>query len=297
MTHRQRILRAVLCWALLGAASGVHAAQEDPFAGVEITTTEIAPGLHVLEGAGGNIAVLSGPDGMLMVDDQYAPLSERIQAALDAIAPGGPRFVLNTHYHGDHTGGNAFFARSGTLVAHENVRIRLAGDDGFDAAGLPGITFDDRIRFHVNGEVVDVVHLPAGHTDGDSVVFFRNANVVHMGDHLFDGVFPYVDLAAGGTVRGMLRNLDHVLEQIDDDTRVISGHGKAAVVDAAAIESSALMIRSTLSRVRRQLADGTSPQAILDEGVEPRWKDWSWRFIDEDRWLRTLLTELGQPLP
>lgn len=276
----------------LGASlflGGTAVAADDRFADVEIETTNLRGGVHMIAGAGGNIGVLATPDGLLMVDDQYAPLAERLQAELDAIAPDGPRFVVNTHFHGDHTGGNPFFGRQGTIISHENVRVRLLDGSEMQAAGLPMITYGDRIRLHMGEETIDLVHLPDGHTDGDSVVFFREADVAHLGDHFFNGRFPFVDRSAGGSVDGLIANVTDLLEQLGPDTVIIPGHGPLADPDDLRVYLE--MLRETRQTVRDQVAAGRSDDEILARGLAGRWEDWSWEFITEERWLSTLLAE------
>lgn len=271
---------------LLGGAAF---AADAPFADVEVETENLRGGVHMITGAGGNIGVLATRDGLLMVDDQYAPLAERLQTELDAIAADGPRFVVNTHFHGDHTGSNPFFGREGTIIAHENVRVRLLEGDEMPAAGLPVITYDDRIRLHMSDETIDLVHLPNGHTDGDSVVFFREADVVHLGDHFFNGRFPFVDRSAGGSVDGLIANVADLLEQLGPDTVIIPGHGPLADTDD--LRSYLEMLRTTRQIVGDQVTAGRSDEEILARGLAERWEDWGWEFITEERWLSTLLAE------
>src|ERR1041384_5035781 len=169
------------------------ASAQQEFFQVGIKTIHVAKNIYMLQGAGGNIGVSAGPDGILIVDDQFAPLAEKIEAALKQLNPGRLKFVLNTHFHGDHTGGNAHFGRSAEIIAHANVRKRLGGD-AVVKGGLPIITFDDSLSVHFNGEEIKVLHVPPGHTDSDSIIHFTGANVVHLGDSFFSGRFPNIDL-------------------------------------------------------------------------------------------------------
>ena len=258
----------------------VLAGPADRFGGVEIKASHVAGTVHMLEGAGGNIGVSVGDDGVLIVDDQFAPLADRIEATIGELGGAAPRFVLNTHFHGDHTGGNAHFGRSGLIVAHENVRVRLASG-GAPAPALPAVTYQDRVRIHFNGDDIDVIHLPSGHTDGDSVVWFRNAGVIHMGDHFFSGRFPFVDVASGGSVAGLIANIDGVLGMIPPDTRVIPGHGPLGGVDELRLALG--VIQESAATVREAMADGTLGD--LKRDGFGRWSEWGSGFISEGRWI------------
>ena len=272
--------RSAAATALLFA--GVCAAQQDRFADVEIKTVPVAGPVYMLEGAGGNIGVSVGADGVLMVDSQFAPLAERILAAVKALGGGPPKLLLNTHLHGDHVGGNSFFATTGVVLAHDNVRARMAGTD---AAGLPTATFQDRVRLFFNGDEIDVIHLPGGHTDGDAVVWFKNSKVIHMGDLLFNQRFPFVDVANGGTVRGLLRNLQRVLDMLPPDTKVIPGHGPLGGVPD--IVATADMIRLSVAAVRKAVAASTVDE-LKESGIEG-YQDWSWDFVNTARWIDTIV--------
>ena len=214
------------------------AAQPD-LSKVEITTTKLAEGLHVLFGAGGNIGVSSGKDGVFIIDDQYAPMTSKIKAAVAGITDKPIRFVLNTHWHGDHTGGNENLGGAGSIiVAHENVRKRMSVEQFLEAfnervpaspaAALPVVTYADSVSFHLNGEEMHCFHLPPAHTDGDSVVHFKKANVIHTGDLFFNGLYPFIDASTGGSVDGMINAADKVLALANDATQIIPGHGPMA---------------------------------------------------------------------
>jgi glyoxylase-like metal-dependent hydrolase (beta-lactamase superfamily II) len=264
----------------------VAVAQRD-FSDVEVKATKVAGSVYMLEGSGGNIGVSVGEDGVLMIDDQFAPLSEKIKQAIRDIGGSMPKFVLNTHYHGDHTGGNAEFGAEGTIIAHANVRARLANaDPPKPAVALPVVTFDQSVSVFMNGEEVKLRHLAAGHTDGDAVVYFTKSNVVHMGDQLFQNAFPYVDMDAGGTVQGYIRNLESVLNWLPDDARVIPGHGSLS--SKQDIRNSLGMIRETAAVVKEKMAQGKSLQDIQAEGLDDKWQSWGAGFINSDRWIETL---------
>ncbi|MEZ5558871.1 MAG: MBL fold metallo-hydrolase [Pseudomonadales bacterium] len=272
----------------------VLAAEPDPFADVVVAPHRVSGSLYMLTGAGGNIGLSIGSDGTLLIDDQYAPLAERIQAAVDASGGGAPKLVLNTHFHGDHTGSNPFFGRTGTIIAHDNVRARLLDEDGFGAAGLPVVTYSDRISVHFNGDTIDVIHLPAGHTDGDSIIWFREANVLHMGDLFFNGQFPYIDTDSGGSVAGVIDNIDTVLSMIPDDIAIIPGHGPLARKPELA--ATLQMLRETRAAVIGALGSGRSIDEIVREGLDARWAAWGGGFINEERWIRILATSFaGSP--
>lgn len=237
---------------------------DDRFANVEVKATQVAGSVYMLTGSGGNIGVSAGEDGLLMIDDQYAPLAEKIAATLSELGDKSPRYIVNTHYHGDHTGSNAFFHenRGATIFSHENVRIRLASADDADPASLPVVTYQDGIKFHMNNDIVHVFHLPDAHTDGDSAVWFEQADVLHAGDFFFNKIFPYIDLGAGGTVKGYIAAIEVLLSKIEDDTQVIPGHGPlASKQDLAAALT---MIKETYAYVQEKKSAGMTEQEVLD---------------------------------
>ena len=284
--HSTLIAASLLCSVTAGAAP-------DPFAEVEVTATAVAGPVHMLTGAGGNIAVTVGEDGVLIVDDQFLPLAERIQGAINELGGDRPKFVLNTHYHGDHVGGNPHFGQAATIIAHRNVRTRLAADAALPPVALPVVTFDDSMSVHFNGEEIALFHLPAGHTDGDSAVWFKSSNVLHLGDQLFSGRFPYIDLDAGGTVQGYIANLEAVLESAPDDVQVIPGHGPLGTLDA--VREVVAVIRTTRATVAQAIADGTKIDAIIKAGLGDEFAArWGSGFITEERWIRILARDIGE---
>ena len=284
---------------ILLAALNTAVAQQD-MEDVQIKATHVAGNIHMLEGRGGNIGVSAGSDGLLIVDDQFAPLADRIRAALKKINPGKLECVLNTHYHGDHIGGNIEFGPEAHIIAHTNVRKRLSTTQQLfgrtsepqPAEALPVITFDNSLSLHFNGEEIRVIHFPRGHTDGDSVVFFKKSNVVHMGDHMFNGMFPFVDLDHGGDVKGMADNVQAVIKQVAADVKVIPGHGPLA--DRDDLKTFHAMLIETISHVQNQRAAGKSLIEIKAAGVPAKWQPWGNGFIKTDRWLETIYKSLDR---
>ncbi len=254
-----------------------------------LTVTAVAGNIHMLEGKGGNIGVSAGEDGLLIVDDQFASEEQKIRAALKDINPGPLKFVLNTHVHGDHTGGNEAFGKEAVIIAHENVRKRLV-DDEQPKSALPVVTYEDKVSVHFNGEVIDLIHFPNGHTDTDTVIFFRSSNVVHMGDHFFSGRFPFIDLGRNGSVQGYLDNVAAVLAALPDDVKIIPGHGPLST--KADLQAFHTMIDTCYTAVKEQVKAGADMEAILAKGVPAAYKEWGWRFISEERWLATLHDDL-----
>jgi glyoxylase-like metal-dependent hydrolase (beta-lactamase superfamily II) len=280
---------------LLVFAAVVHAQQTD-FSKVQIKATKVAGNVYMLEGSGGNIGVSVGDDGLLIVDDQFAPLADKIRAALKGIADKKLHFILNTHWHGDHTGGNVAFGPEATIIAHDNVRKRLATEQKsavFNRTtppspkeALPVITFDKTLTVHFNGEEIRAIHFPQGHTDGDSVIFFTSSNVVHLGDDFFAGRFPFVDLESGGTVEGLVRNIGELITKIPEGAKLIPGHGPISTIDD--LKSYHRMLQQTTEIVRQKIAAGKTLEQIKSEGLPEEWKPWGEGFIKTDRWVETI---------
>jgi cyclase len=285
---RVRFLTPALAFAL---ATPLLAQQQD-FSKVEVTSEKVAEGVYMLKGAGGNIGLSIGPNGSLVIDDQYAPLSDKILAAIKALTPDPVRFVVNTHWHGDHTGGNENLAKTGAfLVAHENVRKRMGSEQfiamfnqkvpASPAAALPVVTFAEGVTFHWNGDEVRAFHVAPAHTDGDTVVQFVKADVVHMGDCFFNGMFPFIDTSSGGRVDGIIAAADRVLGGVTDKTKIIPGHGPVATkADLQAYRDTVKAIRDRVAKLKaegktKEAAAAAKPTAEFDA-------KWGQGFIKPD---------------
>jgi glyoxylase-like metal-dependent hydrolase (beta-lactamase superfamily II) len=281
-------------------------AQQQDFSKVQIKVTKVSGNIYMLEGAGGNIAASIGEDGIVIVDNQYAPLADKIQAALKnlGITDKPVRFVINTHYHGDHTGGNAPFANAGsTVIAQDNVRKRMeSGGTGGNGgsikmdippapkAALPIITFDHDVTVHLNGEDIRALHFPAGHTDGDAVIFFPKNNVVHMGDDFVRYGFPYIDVASGGSVQGMIAAMEKVSAELPAEVKVIPGHGDVSNLDD--VRAFVKMLKETSAAVQKAIDERKTVEQMKQEKILEPWKKWSGDFIDADKFTETLYNSL-----
>lgn len=238
----------------------------------QITTQDLGSGIHVLLGDGGNVALSSGADGNFLVDDKWARQSEAILAAVEQIGKGAVRFVINTHWHADHTGGNENLANAGAvIVAHDNVRKRMSSDQFIEAlqwavppspaAALPVVTFGEGLTLHLNGNEVQVIHVAHAHTDGDALVYFKQANVLHMGDIYFHGSYPFIDLSSGGSIQGMIAAVEHGLVIADEHTTVIPGHGP--VTDRAGLAAYHELLISWRDAVKAHKDAGKSLQETI----------------------------------
>lgn len=278
----------------------VTASAQTDYSKVQMKATKVAGNVYMLEGAGGNIGVSVGDDGLLIVDDQFAPLADKIRAALKGIADKKLHFILNTHWHGDHTGGNIAFGPEATIIAHDNVRKRLATEQKsavFNSTtppspkeALPVITFDQTLTVHFNGEEIRAIHYPKGHTDGDSVIFFSASNVVHLGDDFFAGRFPFVDLESGGSVEGLVKNIGELIVKIPADAKLIPGHGPISSLDD--LKSYHRMLQQTTDIVRGKIKAGKTLDQIKSEGLPAEWAPWGTGFIKTDRWVETIYKSL-----
>ncbi len=277
-----------------------HRPQEPDWSKVQIKTTKVAGNVYMLEGAGGNIGVSVGEDGILIVDDQFAPLADKIKASLKTLGQGKLRFVLNTHWHGDHTGGNAAFASETTIVAHDNVRKRMSSEQKSEffksttpaspKEALPVITFDEALTVHFNGEEIRAIHFPHGHTDGDAVIFFTASNVVHLGDDFFSGRFPFVDLESGGSVEGLTKNIEVLLTKIPAGANLIPGHGPISTIDD--LKAYHRMLIETTGIIRQKIEAKKTLAEIKSEGLPAEWNSWGTGFIKTDLWIEIVYRSL-----
>jgi glyoxylase-like metal-dependent hydrolase (beta-lactamase superfamily II) len=276
----------------------------DKLADVTIKVHKVAGNVYMLEGQGGNIAVSVGEDGIVLVDDQFAPLAGKIKAALKGITDRPIRVVLNTHWHGDHTGGNAIFGRSAPIVAHDNVRRRLVsggpktqlGDKTLDPRppapreALPIITFQDKVSVHLNGEEIRAIHVPSGHTDGDSIVYFTKSNVVHLGDDFVRYGFPFVDLTSGGSVKGMIAALDRVVKELPADVKVIPGHGDLSTMED--VKKLSATLKECVKLVEAEVKKKKTLEQIQKAKVLAKHEDMGKGFINADTFIEIIFKEL-----
>ena len=285
-------------------AAGWVLAQEQDFSKVQIKVTKVAGSVYMLEGDGaGNIGASVGEDGIVIVDDQYAPLADKIQAALKGITDKPVRFIINTHYHGDHTGGNAYFQKQAPIIAQDNVRKRL---ESGGAAGngssihmdvkpapkeaLPIITFDHDVTVHLNGEDIRALYFPAGHTDGDSIIFFPKSNVVHMGDDFVTYGFPFIDVESGGSIDGMIDGVEKVIAQVPPDVKIIPGHGPVSTIDD--VKAYLAMLKGTRDAVAKEIKAGKTVDQMKQAKLLDPWKRYSGDFVNEDTFIETLYNSL-----
>jgi glyoxylase-like metal-dependent hydrolase (beta-lactamase superfamily II) len=260
------------------------------FSDVKIKAQKAAGDVYMLTGAGGNIGVLATDKGLLLVDDQFQPLAEKIESAMSVIKNNELKYVVNTHYHGDHTGSNSYFSHKAPIFAHENVRTRLSDKTEYDVNTLPVVTYKDGLTIHLDNEEIKLTHLPSGHTDGDTIVYFKEANVLHTGDLFFEIGFPYIDLNSGGSVKGYLANVNYMVNNTPADAAVIPGHGK--LTDINSLKAFARMIDYSIKLVEKALSEGKKEVDILKTGIGEKYKDKSWSFINEEKWLKTLISDL-----
>ena len=273
-------------------------AQQD-FSKVQIKVQKVSGSVYMLEGMGGNIGASVGEDGIVVVDDEYLPLAEKIEAALKGITDKPVKFVLNTHWHGNHTGGNPYFGEKAPIIAQENVRKRLAsgGKTRFGETkpapkvALPVITFDEDVSVHLNGEDIRAIHIANGHTDGDSVIFFPQSKVIHMGDDFFNGgMFPFIDLDSGGSVQGMIAGGEKILAEAPDDVKIIPGHGPLGTKDD--LRKFVAMLKETSAAVQAGIKKHKTLDQLKKEKVLAKWDAYGQSFIKTDVFTEILYDSL-----
>lgn len=270
-------LGAIAAHLLLLSPAGFAQDQE-----VEYIPTTLSPTITMIKGRGGNIAVSSGEDGVFIIDDQLQPLTDQLLAAIREVSDRPVRFVINTHYHGDHVGGNETLGKSGSvIIAHDNIRERMTSDQfnhfwnettpAWPKDSLPVVTFNDRVTLHFNGESVEVIHVPRGHTDGDSIVHFPQSNVIHMGDILFNGLYPFIDLDGGGTIQGMIGAVETAIGLADAETRVIAGHGPLS--DRAGLQEYLDFLTKARDNVQALIDQGMSLEQAIEAKPTAEWDE------------------------
>jgi cyclase len=295
--------------ALLLLAPGLALAQQpQDFSKVEVKIAKVGGNVYLLQGSGGNIAASVGDDGILLVDSEYAPLGDKILAALNSVAPGKQvKYLINTHYHADHTSGNAFFgSRGAVIIAQENVRKRLAdgssggggGNMSFKqppapSAALPVLTYENEMSIYFNGEEIRIMHFPAAHTDGDSVVYFTKSNVVHMGDIFVRYGLPFSDIRGGGSIQGMIAACDKISDTLPADVKVIPGHGELASLDD--VRAYGKMLKDTMAVARKALAEGKTLEQMKQENILAPWANEARGFVKTDTFIDELYYSLTGP--
>jgi len=286
------ISRYVIGTILFLVSAGAILAQES---GITFKSTELSEGLFMLEGqggfAGGNMGLMTGSDGVILIDDALEPMAEKVIKAVEEHTERPVDFLINTHVHGDHTGGNEALHKTGaTIITHDNIRHRMLTKNAAKDA-LPQVTFSDSVTFHLNGHTALVFHIPHAHTDGDAVIHFPEVNVIHSGDLLFNGIFPFIDLDSGGSVAGYLAGQEKILSMADADTKIISGHGPLA--SKADLQAAHDMLFDALIRVKKFVDAGDSEVEILAEKPLALYHgDWNWEFITTEKMTQTLYRSL-----
>ncbi len=271
-------------------------AQQQDFSKIDVKGSKVSGNVYMLQAdpGSGNIGASVGPDGILIVDDQFAPLAEKIRTALKEAGGGPLKFILNTHWHFDHVGGNKVFGPEAPIIAHTNVRKRLTTEQKAMGRTFPPepkeawpvITFDHALSIHFNGEEIKVFHMFPGHTDGDSVVYFTGSKVIHMGDQYIANGFPFIDYESGGDVEGFAKNIAAVLAQLPPDAKVIPGHGPLSTRDD--LKAYHRMLVETMTSVRQRVEAGKSLDTIKTEGLPDEWKPFSRGFITTDKWIEAI---------
>jgi glyoxylase-like metal-dependent hydrolase (beta-lactamase superfamily II) len=297
----KKFIAASFILSLFSSATFAHKKHENENQTQDITvkTQKITDRVYMLQGRGGNVGASVGADGILIVDDDYAQVSPKIAEALKALGAEKPRFIFNTHWHGDHTEGNKFFGKDSLILAHTNVRKRLSIEsmvlgnktEPYPKFALPVFTYDQSMSVHFNDEEIRAVYYPNGHTDGDSVIFFTKANVVHLGDDFFVGRFPFVDLDSGGSVSGLTKNIADLLAKLPADVKIIPGHG--ALSTREDLKAYHQMLVETTDIIHKGMMSGKTPEGLKKEGLPEKYKSWGTGFIKTDFWIETIYKSLS----
>lgn len=292
----QRIFSLIISLSLLATVAAAHGDNRhfENTQDVTVKSTRVSGNVYMLQGRGGNVGALVGSEGILIVDDDYKAVSEKLRDALKELGSEKPRFIFNTHWHGDHSEGNQFFGKDSIIVAHSNVRKRLSqvntifGEktQPYPDFALPMITFTESVSIHFAGEEVRAVYYPSGHTDGDSVIFFTKSNVVHLGDDFFVGRFPFVDLDNGGSVQGLINNIGTLIKQIPADAKLIPGHGAVSTLDD--LKNYHQMLLDTAKIVQDAMKAKKTLDEIKKAGVPEKYNSYGTGFIKTDLWLETI---------
>jgi len=292
----QKLLSALILTAFVGLTTFAHDDNSHFEKQQEVTVkvTKISGNVYMLQGRGGNIGAIVGQEGILIIDDDYKVVSEKLSAALKELGSAVPKYIVNTHWHGDHTEGNEFFGKQSIIIAHEKVRKRLTDPPvifgqktaPYQPFALPAITYSERMHLYFDGDQIDMIYLPAGHTDGDTMVIFNTAKVVHLGDHYFNGRFPFVDLASGGSVQGLINNIGTAIAMMPPDVKVIPGHGPLATLDD--VKSYQQTLTETSKIVQDAMKKGLSLDEIKKAGLPEKYKAYGSGFIKTDAWIETV---------
>ena len=290
-THKILTIPLILFWLVYAQ---IAISQDE----VKIESTQITDQIYMLTGNGGNLGLFIGQDGTFLIDDQFAPLTEKIITEVKAVGGDSPKFLINTHYHGDHTGGNENLGQGGTLiVSHDNVRDRLRNGafirefnmkmEAVAPAGLPVVTFSEDISFHLNGDTVHAVHVPHSHTDGDVIIHFSAANVIHGGDIIFSGFYPFIDVSHGGSIKGMINGVKLIMSLSDENTKIIPGHGP--LTNKAELANYLTMLETAYERLRKLKADGkTAREAIDAKPLADLEEEWGDGLFNGDKWIEII---------
>ena len=297
------LIKALLLFILSGFPFSISIAQN--WDSYKVTPQKLSEHIYMLTGVGGNIGLTVGEDGIFIIDDQFAQLNEKIKAAINSIQPGNVSMVINTHWHGDHTGGNKIFGEDGAIIiAQDNVRKRLkAGQISFFGdtiapapnKALPILTFEQEVKLYLNGDSLDVFHVKNAHTDGDAVIRFTRSNIVHMGDNFFNGFYPVIDIASGGSINGMINAVNYVIDNkvVDGNTKIIPGHGPLGNLNE--LKEFVKMLAGIRDNVLTLVNEGKSLNEVLEAKPGSKYDEkWGKGFIKPDSFIKTVYTDLSR---